>query len=235
MLDTCSTGSFVLEDIADSLGIKGADTRLTGKTMNGRQLQDTKIQNGSVFSDLRGKNRVQLPKVFTSEDLSQREDLFSHKVVHKWKHLKSTADDLPPQIPGAKIGLFITQTHSQDDKKFLKIVSDGTRHTNDNHYEIPLPFRIKQERKEVKCYGEIFTCLASRAVHIEAANSLETDSFLNALWRFIARRGPVRDIRSDQGTNIVGAKNKLGKGLKEMGHGPIQRYLSAYFYADWEI
>ena len=76
MPNTCSTGSFVLEDIADSLGIKGADTRLTGKTMNGRQLQDTKIQNGSVFSDLRGKNRVQLPKVFTSEDLSQREDLF---------------------------------------------------------------------------------------------------------------------------------------------------------------
>ena len=97
------------------------------------------------------------------------------------------------------------------------------------------PFFIKQERKEVKCYGAIFTCLASRAVHIETANSLETDSFLNALWRFIARRGPVRDIRSDQGTNIVGAKNKLGKGLEEMGHCPIQRYLSAYFYADWEI
>ena len=109
--------------------------------MNGRQFQDTKIQNGSVFSDLRGKNRVQLRKVFTNEDLSQREDLFSHKVVHKWKHLKSTADDLPPQIPGAKIGLFITQTHSQKDKKFLNIVSEGTRHTNDNHYETPLPFR----------------------------------------------------------------------------------------------
>ena len=140
MLNKCSTRSFVLEDIADSLGIKGADTRLTEKTMNGRQFQDTKIQNGLVFSDLRGKNRVQLPKVFKSEDLSQREDLFSHKVVHKWKHLKSTADNLPPQIPGAKIGLFITQMHSQKDKKFLKIVSEGTRHTNDNHYEIPLPF-----------------------------------------------------------------------------------------------
>ena len=49
MLNTCSTGSFVLEDIVDSLGIKGADTRLTEKTMNGRQFQDTKIQNGLVF------------------------------------------------------------------------------------------------------------------------------------------------------------------------------------------
>ena len=68
----------------------------------------------------------------------------------------------------------------------------------------------------MKCYGAIFTCLASRAVHIETANSLETDSFLNALWRFIARRGPVRDIRSDQGTNIVRAKNKLGKGKESV-------------------
>ena len=82
MLDTCSTGSFVLEDIADRLGIKGADTRLMGKTVNGRQFQYAKIQNGLVFSDLRGENCVQLLKVFTSEDLSLR-DLFSHKVVHK--------------------------------------------------------------------------------------------------------------------------------------------------------
>ena len=142
MLDTCSTGSFVLEDIADSPGIKGADTRLMGKTMNGRQFQYTKIQNGLVFSDLRGENGVQLLKVFTSEDLSLR-DLFSHKVVHNYKHLKSTADDLPPQIPDAKIGPFIAQAHSKEDKKFLKIVSQGARHTDDSHYEIPLPFRSK--------------------------------------------------------------------------------------------
>ena len=42
------------------------------------------------------------------------------------------------------------------------------------------PFQIKQERKEVKRYGVLFTCLVSRAVHIETADSLETDSFMNA-------------------------------------------------------
>ena len=68
------------------------------------------------------------------------------------------------------------------------------------------PFQIKQGRKEVKRYGVLFTCLTSRAVHIETADSLETDSFINALRRFIARRGPLREIRSDQGTNIVGAQ-----------------------------
>ena len=57
------------------------------------------------------------------------------------------------------------------------------------------PYSIKEGRKECKRYGALFTCLVSRAVHIEIAHSLETDCFLNALRRFIARRGPVREIR----------------------------------------
>lgn len=66
------------------------------------------------------------------------------------------------------------------------------------------PFLIK-ERSEVKRYGVIFTCMASRSVHLETANSLNTSSFMNALSRFLSRRGPVRQLRCDQGTNFVGA------------------------------
>ena len=67
------------------------------------------------------------------------------------------------------------------------------------------PWILKLGRKEVKRYGVLFTCLASRAIHLETATSLETDSFINALRRFICRRGPIRQVRSDQGTNFVGA------------------------------
>ena len=49
----------------------------------------------------------------------------------------------------------------------------------------------------------------SRAVHIEIGNSLETDSFLNALRRFIARRGPVLEILCNNGTNFIGAEREL--------------------------
>lgn len=66
------------------------------------------------------------------------------------------------------------------------------------------PFEVKRGRSKVKRYGVIFTCLALRAVHIEVAASLETDSFINALRRFIARRGQVKEICSDNGTNFVG-------------------------------
>ncbi|XP_042891382.1 uncharacterized protein LOC122265939 isoform X2 [Penaeus japonicus] len=56
------------------------------------------------------------------------------------------------------------------------------------------PFYVKEGRKEVKRYGVLFTCMVSRAIHIETANTLETDSFLNAYRRFIRRRDPVRQL-----------------------------------------
>lgn len=95
------------------------------------------------------------------------------------------------------------------------------------------PFIVKEGRKQVKRYGVIFTCLSSRAVHIETANSLETDTFLNALRRFIARRGPVREIRSDQGTNLVGAERKLKLALQELDDTRLQNHLATKYNVDW--
>ena len=71
------------------------------------------------------------------------------------------------------------------------------------------PFIVKEGRKELKRYGVMFTCLSSRAVHLEIANSLSTDSFINALRRFMSVRGPIRVLRSDQGTNFIGAMGQL--------------------------
>ena len=65
------------------------------------------------------------------------------------------------------------------------------------------PFYVKEGRKTLKRYGLIFTCLASRAVHLETLNTMETDSFISALRRFIKRRGKVRELRSDQGPNSL--------------------------------
>ena len=59
------------------------------------------------------------------------------------------------------------------------------------------PFCVKHGRCTEKRYEVLFICLTVRAVHIEVAHSLDTSSFINALRRFIARRGSPRVIRSD--------------------------------------
>jgi hypothetical protein len=84
---------------------------------------------------------------------------------------------------------------------------------------------IKEGPKTLKRYGLIFTCLCSRAVHLETLNSMETNSFIDALRRFVNRRGKVRELRSDQGTNFVGAKNELRLALDELDYKRIHEYL----------
>ena len=78
------------------------------------------------------------------------------------------------------------------------------------------PFNIKDRRSVVPRYGVLFTCMMSRAIHLETANSLESDSFINALRRFISIRGPVRQLRCDRSTNFVGANNQLNRELASM-------------------
>ena len=87
------------------------------------------------------------------------------------------------------------------------------------------PFYIKEGRKELKRYGVLFTCLMSRAVHVETSNTLETHSFINCLRRFIAVRGLIRQLRSDRGTNFVGAENELWMALNELDDQRIKQFL----------
>ncbi|XP_068676501.1 uncharacterized protein [Montipora foliosa] len=473
MLDSCSTGTFIHENVVTTLGVEGADTKLVVKTVNGPVLLDTKVLSGLIVSDINGGNLIQLGKAYTKDDIAAvEEDVPVPDIARRWTHLECIQAELPPRLPGSKGGPLMgsncpkalepvdivasenggpfafsgwaivgplhmgnkehstvscsrvavkevgsnrpfdhhfmvedkvkeivtpqalnemfdldfserpddkKQGHSQEDKKFLKIVSEGIQPTDDGHYVIPFrfalvtyasrssssvlveekaqeehcskfalrrdaddaenhvgretadvlrknfyvddclrseeseeaavqriksvcsacaaggfklgkffsnrrevlvtvpqeqraqdvrtldlttdhlplerspwsavgggiryaripnysqgqtvhtkshlvfgPFRMKEGRKELKRYGVLFTCLSSRAVHIETANSLETNSFLNALRRFIARRGPVREIRSDRGTNIVGAEKELKKALDGIDHSIIQ-------------
>ncbi|XP_054653604.1 uncharacterized protein LOC129193043 isoform X1 [Dunckerocampus dactyliophorus] len=88
------------------------------------------------------------------------------------------------------------------------------------------PFIVKKARKENKKYGLIFTCLYSRAVHIEMLDDLSTDSFINALRCFISIRGAVRQLYCDQGSNFVGAKNEFKEALKQCDSKLLEIFLT---------
>ncbi|XP_043222567.1 uncharacterized protein LOC122381883 [Amphibalanus amphitrite] len=87
------------------------------------------------------------------------------------------------------------------------------------------PFFVKSGRRQSKRYGVLFTCLTTRGVHIEVANSLDTSSFINALRRFQARRGQVQYIRSDNGTNFVGAEHELREAVSNLNSEEVHNFL----------
>ncbi|XP_058448835.1 uncharacterized protein LOC131428812 [Malaya genurostris] len=78
------------------------------------------------------------------------------------------------------------------------------------------PMLTSVGRRTEKRWGVLITCLTVRAIHIELAHSLSTDSCIMALRCFMARRGVPITIYSDQGTNFRGASKELSSELEKM-------------------
>ncbi|XP_034081069.1 uncharacterized protein LOC117552007 [Gymnodraco acuticeps] len=87
------------------------------------------------------------------------------------------------------------------------------------------PIEVKRGRAHVKRWGVIFTCLVSHAVHLEAASHLDTAACINALRRFICRRGTIKSIRTDRGTNFIGTQKELEESVKQLDNNKIKQTL----------
>lgn len=83
------------------------------------------------------------------------------------------------------------------------------------------PMEVVIGRRHEKRWGALFTCLSTRAVHVEVANSLTTDSAINAIRRFGNRRGHPSNIYCDNGTNFRGAEAELRKAIAEVRHDKV--------------
>lgn len=86
------------------------------------------------------------------------------------------------------------------------------------------PFEITIGRSVHKRWGVIFTCLVTRAIHLDIAHSLNTDSCIMAIRRFIAVRGTPEKMFSDCGTNFRGASQEFLKCTKEINERKLQTY-----------
>ena len=85
---------------------------------------------------------------------------------------------------------------------------------------------MKFLRRTMKRWCCLFTCLITRAVHIEVTQSLDTESCLAAVTTFIARRGYPSTIISDNGTNFIGASKKLKAFMDEWHKAKIESDLA---------
>lgn len=73
----------------------------------------------------------------------------------------------------------------------------------------PVMLRVGHVRSKTrqKGYVAVFVCMVTRAIHLECAEDLSTEKFIEALQRLMARRGVCKEIWSDNATNFHGANN----------------------------
>ena len=87
------------------------------------------------------------------------------------------------------------------------------------------PYSVKVRRnKAEKHYGVVFTCLNTRAVHVEMAVDCSSMEFLYVLRRFFAIRGQLAVMISDNGSEFVGVEGELG----EMVRGLSRKYIQDF-------
>ena len=86
-------------------------------------------------------------------------------------------------------------------------------------------FFVRRGRSLVKTYGVLFTCMSIRAIHLEVSQSLDTDSFINAMRRFIARRGQPEEVRSDNGGSFVRGEKELREAIEGWNQHKIGEFL----------
>lgn len=101
------------------------------------------------------------------------------------------------------------------------------------------PYKIKARTGrntyvESTAYVALFICCCTRLIHLELVSNATTQAFLAALDRMIARRGSVEQMRSDQGTQFVGAVRELEEAfnswnMKEMKAEVVKRGITWKF------
>ena len=77
------------------------------------------------------------------------------------------------------------------------------------------PFYVTVRRTTEKRWGFLFTCLTTRAVHVEIVPSMDASSCVMGVERIVFRRGTPTIIWSDNGTNFVGAEKELRENIEK--------------------
>ena len=97
------------------------------------------------------------------------------------------------------------------------------------------PYSVRIGRnKTTKHYGVIFTCLNTRAVHLDLAVDCSTMEFIQVLRRFFALRGVPSLMISDNGTQFVGAERQLREMIEGWDKGKLREY-SAEKGMQWQF
>ena len=76
---------------------------------------------------------------------------------------------------------------------------------------------LKNGQSINKYYVSLFTCMSTRAVHLEITDSLDVNSFLQAFRRFTARRGLPSKLLSDNAKTSKSATKEIRQQIALLG------------------
>ena len=98
MLDSCSQGTFMDEQLLDGLQILGKETTITVKTINGEATELTRLVEGLKVTNGGRKTHqkerwITLPKTYPRNDLAVESDVKPSQIA-KWKYLEQIKDEL---------------------------------------------------------------------------------------------------------------------------------------------
>uniref|UniRef100_A0A7I4XZ14 DUF1758 domain-containing protein n=1 Tax=Haemonchus contortus TaxID=6289 RepID=A0A7I4XZ14_HAECO len=96
------------------------------------------------------------------------------------------------------------------------------QHTGLDFFDLP---SCHENGGNQKLYGCIFTCTTTRLIHLEVIRSLGTEEFMNALRRFIARRGLPESVTCDNAPTFILSAAILDNQLNEL-HEELQRSIA---------
>ena len=89
------------------------------------------------------------------------------------------------------------------------------------------PYNVTVGRRREIRYGVLFVCLTVRAVHLEVAENLTSDSAIQAIRRFIARRGTPQVMYSDNASTLRGAATELKRAMEKLDEEELSTALSS--------
>lgn len=127
----------------------------------------------------------------------------------------NTLGQIMSDLPSDRLQCSPPFTHCGMDVFGPHIVTDGTA--------------TRRNTAVKKCWGLLFTCLVSRAVHVDLLPALDVTAFKNAFRRFTSLRGDCSTLRSDRGSNFVYAFNQDNSSVKQLQDHLQQQNISWHF------
>ncbi|KAK6762758.1 hypothetical protein RB195_023461 [Necator americanus] len=120
-------------------------------------------------------------------------------------------------------------TDDLPDRRVIR--SHPFQHIGLDFFDLPV---TKEGSEQIKTYGCIFTCTVTRMIHLELVLSMSTEDFLNALRRFIARRGVPTTITSDNAPTFLLSAEILATGATTPPVNSIIRNTVAQLEIEWK-